>query len=331
MTPLTLEASGRALRTYAWVERRLFEVIGSWSGDTREPRGPTRAGGQRRPPRLAGPRPRRPVAARPRARGRRMDRSAQRGGGECLSVMAEPGPDETAARLVGVYRVVVPGLVTAFEDHTVAPPKSPTDQASVGSGSSSTTSWPTSRRGVELLNREDESVSRRPPPATGRSAGRGRRLSWRFRAVQNASGDEQSGTSLLPSDPISDATLPDDRATPPRSRRPAPSRPTPTACCGASPGATRVPSPPSTIWSPTASTGSWSGWSVTRPRPRRSPRRPWSTSGAEPPPSTPSASSAITWVLTLAHRRAVDRVRSAQAAGDRERKVAVRDTPRGGL
>ena len=35
--------------------------------------------------------------------------------------------------------------------------------------------------------------------------------------------------------------------------------------------------------------------------------------------------SAITWVLTLAHRRAVDRVRSAQAAGDRERKVAVRD------
>jgi RNA polymerase sigma-70 factor (ECF subfamily) len=38
----------------------------------------------------------------------------------------------------------------------------------------------------------------------------------------------------------------------------------------------------------------------------------------------PDRGSAITWVLTLAHRRAVDRVRSAQAAGDRERKVAAR-------
>jgi RNA polymerase sigma-70 factor (ECF subfamily) len=35
--------------------------------------------------------------------------------------------------------------------------------------------------------------------------------------------------------------------------------------------------------------------------------------------------SAMTWVLTLAHRRAVDRVRSAQAAGERERKVAARE------
>ena len=34
---------------------------------------------------------------------------------------------------------------------------------------------------------------------------------------------------------------------------------------------------------------------------------------------------AITWVLTLAHRRAVDRVRSAQSAGERERRVAARE------
>ncbi|MGH3729429.1 MAG: ECF RNA polymerase sigma factor SigK [Micromonosporaceae bacterium] len=33
--------------------------------------------------------------------------------------------------------------------------------------------------------------------------------------------------------------------------------------------------------------------------------------------------SAIGWTMTLAHRRAVDRVRSTQAAGDRERRVAA--------
>lgn len=38
-----------------------------------------------------------------------------------------------------------------------------------------------------------------------------------------------------------------------------------------------------------------------------------------------SKGTAQTWVLTMAHRRAVDRVRSAQAATDREERVAARD------
>ncbi|MET8677385.1 sigma-70 family RNA polymerase sigma factor [Streptomyces sp. NPDC004647] len=38
--------------------------------------------------------------------------------------------------------------------------------------------------------------------------------------------------------------------------------------------------------------------------------------------------SAMTWVLTLAHRRAVDRVRAAQAATDREHKAALLERTR---
>ncbi|MGW6022828.1 sigma-70 family RNA polymerase sigma factor [Streptomyces sp. NPDC055099] len=38
----------------------------------------------------------------------------------------------------------------------------------------------------------------------------------------------------------------------------------------------------------------------------------------------PARGSALSWILTLAHRRAVDRVRSVRAASDREQRVAER-------
>ncbi|WP_406393158.1 sigma-70 family RNA polymerase sigma factor [Streptomyces sp. NBC_00887] len=45
----------------------------------------------------------------------------------------------------------------------------------------------------------------------------------------------------------------------------------------------------------------------------------WRTSGR----FKPDRGSAMTWIMTLAHRRAVDRVRAAQAGADRERKAAL--------
>ncbi|MFE2017430.1 ECF RNA polymerase sigma factor SigK [Streptomyces sp. NPDC059499] len=45
----------------------------------------------------------------------------------------------------------------------------------------------------------------------------------------------------------------------------------------------------------------------------------WRTSGR----FKPDRGSAMTWIMTLAHRRAVDRVRAAQAGADRERKAAM--------
>ncbi|MFD4901040.1 sigma-70 family RNA polymerase sigma factor [Streptomyces sp. NPDC058411] len=45
----------------------------------------------------------------------------------------------------------------------------------------------------------------------------------------------------------------------------------------------------------------------------------WRTSGR----FEPGRGSAMTWIMTLAHRRAVDRVRSSQAGADRERRAVL--------
>ncbi|MBO1415309.1 sigma-70 family RNA polymerase sigma factor [Streptomyces sp. FH025] len=49
----------------------------------------------------------------------------------------------------------------------------------------------------------------------------------------------------------------------------------------------------------------------------------WRTAAAYRPERGP----VMTWVLTIAHHRAVDRVRSAQAAAERDHRVGVRELP----
>src|SRR6478735_4191579 len=55
----------------------------------------------------------------------------------------------------------------------------------------------------------------------------------------------------------------------------------------------------------------------------------WQSAGA----FAPNKGQGRSWVLTIAHRRAVDRVRSAQAAGDRDVRAGMRElnTPAAGV
>ncbi len=200
MTPLTLESSGRRFGRYVWAERRLFELLGAWSGDTDD---------------LAA----RPVLAAnsahhawraellatrlPRARGLDIDGWIGPPNDALVaffSTLAEPGPDETAARLVGVYRVVVPHLGEAFLyhlDRLVEISDRPTMRWLRLVLRDELADW---RAGVRLLAGQDEGrveVHRRRLVELLAAAGG---VTGDVQPVRLPAGDEQSVTSLLPID-----------------------------------------------------------------------------------------------------------------------------------
>ena len=113
----TIEQSGRRIGGHAWVELRLFEIVGGWVTSVPELEAKTTLAAQSHHhawhaelwhgllpavPHL----PATDLVAPP------SERTAA-----LLAALADPGESTTLDRLVGLYRVTVPTLVAAYEDH----------------------------------------------------------------------------------------------------------------------------------------------------------------------------------------------------------------------
>jgi hypothetical protein len=196
--PLTLEQSGRRFGHGAWAERRLFEILGAWSGDTDDPatRPVLAANAAHHAWRSA------VLADRlPRARGLVVDgwiSPPAETVAEAFAELGRLGPDQATARLVGVYRVVVPRLVETYRDH-LAHMSELADRPGIR--------WlalvlrdelDDLERGARLLRSRDEQAATVVAP---RDRLAGMLGGWGFddaRAVHGPGGDEQAGTTLPP-------------------------------------------------------------------------------------------------------------------------------------
>jgi hypothetical protein len=200
---LTLEASGRRFGRYVWAERRLFELLGGWSGDTADPAArPVLAGHAAH----HGWRAEVLATRLPRARGLDVEGWIAPPGDrlvECFDALAGPGPTETTARLVGVYRVVAPRLGQAYLDHLdrlVEISDRPTIRWLRLVLRDELADW---RAGLELLEGRDEHAveghRRRVEGLMTAAGGITGEQSGEVPAIQVPSGDEHNRTATLPS------------------------------------------------------------------------------------------------------------------------------------
>jgi hypothetical protein len=204
MSSLSLEASARRFGHGAWAERRLFEMLGRWSGDTCDPAvRPVLAANAAHHGWRAGI-----LADRlPRARGLDVDGWIAPPGeaaAEAFAMLDRPGPDETTARLVGIYRVVVPLLVESYRNHLDLMTELADRPGIRWLGLVLQDEIDDLRRGADLLAGRDETaaavVAHRDQLA-GLLAGGWISSDVRANgAVHHASGDEQASTTLPPTD-----------------------------------------------------------------------------------------------------------------------------------
>jgi hypothetical protein len=202
MSFLSLEESGRRFGSYVWAERRLFETLGGWSGDTDEPASrPVLAANAAHHAWRAGV-----LADRlPRARGLDVDGWIAPPNdeiAEAFAILARPGAGRSTstARLVGVYRVVVPELLEAYRAHLGGLTEIADRPGRRWLGLVLHDEVDDQRRGEQLLAGRDEAET-----AVVDHRDRLRELvaeGWNFstglKAVQDPAGDEHAGTTRLP-------------------------------------------------------------------------------------------------------------------------------------
>jgi len=115
----TIEQSGRRIGGHAWVELRLFEIVGGWVTSVPELEAKATLAAQSHHHAwhaelwhgLLPAVPHLPVAD--------LVAPPSEGVAALLAALAEPGDDGSRIieRLVGLYRVTVPALIAAYQDH----------------------------------------------------------------------------------------------------------------------------------------------------------------------------------------------------------------------
>ncbi len=118
LAPLSLEESARRLGSYLWLELALFEILGSWVQAVPELDVKLRLGAHSAhhawhaelwAKRLPVLREMDPVA---------LTRPASDGAAALVDAVRQPAaPEATIEKLVGVYRVLVPATIAAYDDH----------------------------------------------------------------------------------------------------------------------------------------------------------------------------------------------------------------------